>query len=906
MRSFFIFLFLVFFSIVNSFSQEFEIKGIILDATSKVPLEATTIHAESVNDSTLITYTIANQKGVFELKGNTKLKEVNVFFSFNGYRSLVKRVSLKPIVNLETIFLEEEVEELDGVVIIGERSPITIKKDTLEFNANSFKTRPDADVEDLLRKLPGVDINNDGAITINGKTVDKVLVGGKPFFGNDPKIALKNLTKEMVSKIQVLDTKTDLEEFTGKKSTSNNKTINIELQKDKNKGIYGRLFGGYGNNGRYQGTGIVNFFDNQKRLSVLGGANNLDMPGFSNNELSDMVSSYFGNSGDGLSESYDIGVNYVDNWGKGKDLSTNYFHTNESIDNQRKVERENILPDKRFFSTSDYNYHSDIKNRTGRAKLKFKIDSTTKLTVEPYYRYSNVESSAVDMSESAEANNQLVNSSMVQNSSRSNNSHFTNRISFLKRFRKKGSYFMFDFRNQNRENDAENYRESEYNIFGDNPTTTSQNEQINNLYSLSNWRVETEFRRSIAKNTYLNFNYVISTTKEETQKDVFDFNQNNNQFELFDEELSANFRIYRRTSRPLIRLNYEGDKLYASVTTSNLNVKLENQDILHDGNFEKTFSDINVNGRVKYELQKGQNISMRYNVRSGIPSINQLQIVPNVNNPLNVVVGNPNLDRAITKGTSVEYNNYDFKNKSSFYFSGDYNTTDNQVVGISTTDDNLLRKTTFTNVDGNTSASARTHFHKTMKKDSVTIRYGIGSGGSYRKFYNFTNGVKFSTNTLSFSPGVSFSYNYKELLDLESRYSLGLNNNSYSIETFDSENFMTHWASLRSTTYWPKNIILANDIRYSYNPSIAPGFEKGSLYWNVSMSLKMMQDNGILKLKVYDLLNEQINTRRVVAGDYIQSTRSLVLNQYFILGFTYKLNTLAANKHKKLKSNRRG
>ena len=170
-----------------SYSQDFIISGTVVDAISKTPLEASTIYAESIRDSVLISYTISDQKGKFELEGKTNLKEVKMYFTYNGYKSLAISVVLKSKVDLDQVQLEPQVEELEGVQVVAERIPIAIKKDTLEFNADSFKTKPDATVEDMLKQLPGVEVDTDGKITVNGKEVNQVLVNGQVFFSNDPK-----------------------------------------------------------------------------------------------------------------------------------------------------------------------------------------------------------------------------------------------------------------------------------------------------------------------------------------------------------------------------------------------------------------------------------------------------------------------------------------------------------------------------------------------------------------------------------------------------------------------------------------------------------------------------------------------------------------------------------------------
>ena len=218
------------------FAQEFEIKGKIVDKIDKTPLESATVYIESIKDTTLITYTISDKNGSFELATRTDSKEVNLFVTFNGFKTHKQKITLdKSVINVPEISMELATAELDAVQIVAIRAPITVKKDTLEFNADSFKARPDATVEDLIKKLPGVEVDSDGKIKVNGKEVNKILVNGKPFFGNDPNIATKNLTKEIVDKIQVTTTKSESEEFTGKKGTSEEQTINIELKKDQNK-----------------------------------------------------------------------------------------------------------------------------------------------------------------------------------------------------------------------------------------------------------------------------------------------------------------------------------------------------------------------------------------------------------------------------------------------------------------------------------------------------------------------------------------------------------------------------------------------------------------------------------------------------------------------------------------------
>lgn len=330
-------------------------------------MEAATVFVESVKDSSLITYIISDKFGVFDLKGRSQASKVNLYISFVGYRPYERELIIdgNRTLKLEYISLNGHIESLGDVVAQGRRAPVTIKKDTLEFNVASFKTKKEANVEDLLKELPGVEVDEQGNITVNGKPVNKILVNGKPFFGNDPTIATRNLTKEIVDKIQVTDTKTDSEFFNNEKGDDQNKTINITIDEEKNKGIFGRVAAGGGTDKRFEYAGLLNYFDNDLRRSALAGGNNINSPGFSFGEIQKMFgnASYISISsngslnfggrgfggGEGITNSRTAGVNYADNIGEKVEISSDYFYSASNSYEDKVRSRENILPDPRYF-----------------------------------------------------------------------------------------------------------------------------------------------------------------------------------------------------------------------------------------------------------------------------------------------------------------------------------------------------------------------------------------------------------------------------------------------------------------------------------------------------------------------------------------------------------------------------
>jgi len=354
----------LFFCFTFAISQNFvSVKGKIIDDKTKLPLESATVYLTSKKDSTVIDYTISGKNGNFQFTTRKSTQSVFLKVSFLGYQNFkLELPNITENKELGLISLSENGTSLDEVIVKGEAPPIRIKNDTLEFDAASFKVGADANVEKLLRQLPGVEISPEGKITVNGKEVNQILVNGKPFFGKDGKIATQNLPAEIIEKIQVVDTKTKEEEISGESASSEEKTINLTIQEDKNKGFFGKAMAGYGTEERYESSLLLNWFKGERKLSVLASANNINSVGFSMNEIFDNMgggrnsSVYYSDDGsfgingmtfggsNGITTSNLVGLNYVDKWFKKVDMSSNYFFTNAETDNVNRTSSTNLLP----------------------------------------------------------------------------------------------------------------------------------------------------------------------------------------------------------------------------------------------------------------------------------------------------------------------------------------------------------------------------------------------------------------------------------------------------------------------------------------------------------------------------------------------------------------------------------
>nr|WP_297788963.1 outer membrane beta-barrel protein [uncultured Allomuricauda sp.] len=898
----------LFFCFSSVFGQEFSVKGKIVDSATGSPIEAATIYAETLRDSSLITYTITNAQGVFSLEGKTAYKKARLAFSSNGYQSQSKEVTLEAVMQIGTIKMEEQVQQLEGIDLIGERVPITVKKDTLEFNADSFKTRPDATVEDVLKKLPGVEVASDGTITVNGKEVNQVLVNGQVFFSTDPKVATKTLSKDIISKIQITDTKTKEQEFVGEEGDGENKTINLTLKEDKNKGYMGRLSGGYGTDDRYQANGLVNYFNDTQRISVLGSSNNINNPGFSFDEIYEMVGNSRGRSvsfngnggftidnmsfgfGQGITTSSTLGASYADQE-KGKyRMDGNYFFAYSDSYNDEKIARENILPDGSFFTDTETNFVGTSNSNQGSANLEFDIDKTTRITIQPNLSVSNTNSTNSENTVSTDEDGNLINSNNSLQTSDGFRRNFRNRVEVMKKLDTIGGYVRVYFNNNNSVNDSESFINSQSNIFGDNPSEQELNQRTIIDNSNNSYEVGAAYRYKLNQDLYVDFRYGYENNEQKNERSVSNLDELSGNY-VYNSLLSSDFNFNVNKHVPEFRFGSNGKKFRFNIRARLEQIALDNEDFIQSTTFSKDYSKVLLGSFFNYNMGS-KRISANYFTRLNLPSVNQLQPVPNVSNPLNIIEGNPNLGPEVNHSIYLNYNNYNWKDRTGLFAYSGINFEQDKVVSITTTDENFIRTTTYQNVKGNYRGWMGVNYSKQIKKDSVyTVKFTVSPSVNINKQVGFTNGRRLEAKNFSFNPRVGVLFNYKEMVEIEPEYRLGINSTRYNLDNVEDIDFTTHNLAVKLTSYWPKNVVFGNDITYSYNGNLGDGFDKDAIFWNMSLGLQMFKKKATLKVLAFDLLNQNINTRRTTGQDFIQDFQGTVLKRYFMGSLTIKFDS---------------
>jgi hypothetical protein len=916
-KSFYLLCSLLFSSFV--FSQtSITLKGKVIDQTTKLPIESATVYLTSVKDSSVVDYTITNKLGFFSFKIKKSDKPISLKVSYISYQDFKEDLSsMQSDKDFGTIELKETVNALDEVVIKSEIPPIRIKKDTLEFNASSFKVGADANVEALLKQLPGVEITPEGKITVNGKEVNNILVNGKPFFGKDGKIATQNLPAEIIDKVQVVDTKTKAEEISGDAAGSDEKTINLTIQEDKNKGFFGKILGGYGSQDRYESSLLLNYFKGEQKISVLASSNNINSIGFSMDEIFDNMgggrntSIYvdddsgsfginnmsFGAGNRGITRSNMIGVNYQDKFFKKIDQSGSYYFTNAETENVNRTERINLLPQGKTFTNSTANTLNTNNGHNLNLDFEVKIDTLSTIYFNPRFQYSITKNRSsrnqITTNELFEELNRSVNNDFSDNE----NSNFEMDASYSKRFKKKNRGLSLNLESKITKND--NFlNTNSATLFADaTPDDIRNQNQFNN--GTNNFvKLEARFGEPLTDSLRLSLTSEVTLRKVTDQLATFDFNLGTNQYDDFNE-----FQSNQTGSRATTFFPSTGLIISKSKTNGRINFGPEFITFNANSNYLGVNTDRNKNyvfprvkGYISQTIGKSKSIYSFYDYGVELPQANQVLPVENLSNPLSTLIGNDELKPTQRHNLYFSFNNYDYQSRSGYYIYSGFNLSNNAVVSSTVFDANFKATTTFQNVDVTHNSYFGVNWNKSFKKEKRTLSFSSGINLNYSFEQGLTNAVLFESRGLQLNPRVNLTWSIDELITIAPSYRYTYFKTDYKNYVIDNANNFLHNAKLEITSYVPKHFVIGSDFNYTYNSNIAAGFKKDFYLWNVSLGYNFFKDQLLAKVKVYDVLNQNINNTRTITPTAIIDTENTVLQRYVMFSLTYKIEKFAGKK----------
>jgi hypothetical protein len=912
------FLFFLFCSL--SFGQStFTLKGKVIDETTSLPIESATVYLSNVKDSAVVDYTITNKFGLFDFKIKKINQPVYLKVSYVSYQDVkVDLTSIAADKDFGTLAMKVSVNALDEVVIKNEAPPIRIKKDTLEFNASSFKVRPDSNVESLLKQLPGVEIDADGKITVNGKEVNQILVNGKPFFDKDGKIALQNLPSDIINKVQVTDTKTTKEEKTGQAATSNNASINLTIDEKKNKGFFGKVMAGRGSDKRYESSGLANYFKNKTKLSVLASSNNINSTGFSMDEIFDNMGGgrsrsmwvngdgSFGINGrrfggnTGITRSNMVGINYSDQWAKKLEATGSYFFSNTNSENLNRTNQTNLLPSGNFTTNSTSKTSDERFGHNVNFELEYKIDSLTSIVIEPKYSKAKGTYKSSSSQTSRDNLDALLNESTSDNFSESESDNFGNALTFTKSFKRKGRFLSVSMTNENNKSNDENKIQSNTVFYqGTDPDDTRNQLGITNNIT-DNYRSEFEYSEPITDSLQIKIGTNVLLDKTIKKLNTFDYNAISDDYSNENDLLTMRTSSFTKTVTPRTGIEWNKSKFRINMNLGTNVIKFDNNSDYLDTktSLSKDYLLPYVSASFNYRFTKTKSIWLSYNYDYDMPSASQILPIEDLSNPLNTVIGNENIDLNKYHNIYFNYGNYDYATRSGYGVYSGGNFYDSQVVSSTTYDADRKRTTTYENVSGTSNYWFGFYLNKTIKKESNTYKFGVNINNNGNLSKGFTDGEMFSAKSFTMSPKVNFTYEYVELFTINPSYNYSFSKTDFTNYVVSSASNFTHKFNVQVTNYWPKNWIFGNDFGYTYNSNIADGFKKDFYLWNTSLSYSFFQKKLIAKVKVYDMLNQNLSATRTISPTSIRDEENNVLKRYVMFSLTYKLEKFGAKEKK--------
>ncbi len=910
------------------------VKGIAFDTISKQPVSAATITVLDKKDSSLVSFTMTGNDGKFELKnlanGNYRLMITHVNYHNSNIPFTISDNDKNK--ELGNVVMNDKNKVLAEVVVTNEAPPVTLINDTIQYNAGSFKTAPNASVEQLLKKLPGVKVEKDGTIKAQGETVQRVLVDGKEFFGNDPKLATKNLPADAIDKVQVYDKQSDQAQLTGFDDGNSEKTINLKLKKDKKKGMFGKVNAGVGNKERYEGKFNVNSFKGARQFSAIGMGNNTNTEGFSfmdiltfTGELSRMKNGMGGggnvsiniNSNDasamgmnggnrnsGINTAWGGGLNYNNIIGKKLDLQSNYFYNSFDPKSESHIQREYLLPSNYFYNQNSFSNNNSNNHRLN-LNLLYQLDSLNSIRVVPSFSYQKTNNRSQTDYQTLSAGKTLTNEGFSNTTNNNEGYTFRNDITWRKKFARKGRTFSLSLQTTLNESEGDGSISSITNFYNPNGSLLKKDtlNQLNTTRGdLKGVNARAVYTEPLWKRSLIELSAGKSTSKSTSQKITHDFNKQNGKYDQLNNTLSNDFEnTYGYTSAGL-RLRTQRKKFNYAVGVSWQQAELEGKIIsgTKDSLISKSFRNILPGARFQYSFTKFKSFSLSYNTSTNQPSMSQLQPVPDNSNPLNIRNGNPDLKQEFNHTVMAHLNMLSpYKNKNFFMF---FNMTATQNKIVNADSVNLqtgVRKTKPVNVNGVYNINSNISYSMPVRFLKGSIE--LGSGGGYarnRQLINTTSGT-LATNTIrtvTLGPDIRLDMNPTEKISVALGAGINYNKTKYSLQPALNTNYLSQEFTASFDWEMPKGFYFSTDLMYTINSQRAAGFNTKVPIWNASISKQMLKFNrGELKFSAKDLLNQNIGISRNTNNNYIEDSRVLTLQRFFLLSFTYSLSKTGLN-----------
>ena len=880
------------------------VTGSVVEQGSDTPIEQATVRLLNVKDSAMVRGVVSARNGSFTLK-NVKKGSYLLHITFIGYDPLYQPLQItgkKNPVNVGKLELSDGAIELGEAVVIGKAPEVTVRNDTVEYNADSYKVTEGSVLEDLLKKMPGVEVDSEGKITVNGKEVKKVMVDGKEFFSDDPKVASKNLPAKMIDKLQVLDKKSDMAQMTGFDDGEEETVINLTVKPGMKQGWFGNAYGGYGSKDRYEGNAMVNRFVNNDQITFMGGANNTNNMGFS--DLASTMFSGMGGgggrrggfgAGSGITSSGNAGLNFSKEFKPDKlTLGGNTRYSHSDNDARSKSDRQNILPgDSSSYDNSEAMSRTKSDNFGVDFRLEWKPDTMTQLIFRPSFSFSHSMNDNFSDATTLDNERDTVNTNKSSNYSESNGYNLNASIDFSRKLNNKGRVFSATLSGGNSDSYSDGMNRSDIVYF--NQTDALKNSIIDQRSRYDNkgfnYRAYVSWVEPIGHNNFIQATYSISQRKQEALKNVY--NQDaDGIYNVLDSAYSQSYRNNFISQRASLSFKSQRAKFNYTIGLNLDPSYSSSENFVGDTTLSKiTRKVVNLSpmAQFNYMFDKRTNLRIMYNGRTSQPSMTQLQPVADISDPTNITIGNPDLNPRYTNNVFIRFQQFTPEKQRAFMIMANGSYIINDIVSYTSYNQETgVKTTTYKNVNGNYSGNVRMMLNTPLKNKKFSIN--SMTMASFANSNGYINEEKITNRNLILSErgGIDFRSSY---LDLGVNGNIRYNATSNSLQKENNQNTFNYGAGGYTTIYLPLNFKIESDVNWSTNSGYGDGFKQNEVLWNASASKSFLKNNqGTLRFKIYDILQQRSNISRSITASYIQDSEYNTLGSYFMVHFIYRFS----------------
>ena len=909
---------LIFLGVSTQAQELATLSGKLIETDGATGLVGANVQLILVKDTTTHFITSTSTDGSFSFDNLTP-SFYKIKYSSIGYKSGEKLVRVKaPNTLLEPFIVAEEAEMLAEIEVKGKSLSVENRGDTTAILASGFKVNPDANAEDLIAKMPGMIVNGSG-VQAQGEQVQKVLVDGREFFANDPNIALKNIPAEIIDKIEVFDQQSEQSQFSGFDDGNTTKTINIVTKLENRNGQFGRVYAGANLDEQYNAGGNLNHFKDDMRLSIVGMSNNVNKQNFSSEDLLGVASSgsrrggrgggaggsaggesFLTNQANGISETHAYGLNYSDEWGDKIRVTGSYFFNLKDNLNNQLVNRENFVPGSSNQLYNEVNESNTInQNHRANLRLIYSINDYNTLIFVPSISWQKTKLNDILLGTTTTLEGANLNDIVNDYNSLSTGYNFSGNLTYMHRFEKRGRTVSLRLGANTSESFAEDNL-ANLTSFDSNVARNDTILQFGDSYSDgTSYSVNINYTEPLAERVQLQLGYRTDISDDDADIKTFDDTQVP---AVIDTILTNIFDSRYITNAPTVGLFARGEKLFARVALMYQWATLDSyQQFPQEGSVDRSFTRLLPMAMMRYRFSQDANFRIFYRSFTQKPSITQLQNVVDNTNPLYISIGNPTLDQSTSHMFNARYSSINTKRASSFFalasFTAidDYVTNSNFIVNQDTLINNeyLLRAggQISTPVNLNGYLNARLLFNYGLPLSFIKTNLNLNAGATYTKIPGLVNGVSNLSQNMAYNGTLALSSNISEKIDYTLLYDLTYNDVVNDLEsslsqdyTYQSVGFKINWS------FW-NDFVFRTQLSYQQYRGFTEGFNDEFTLWNMSLAKKFLKNKQAeVELRVYDLLDQNTAIARVNAESYIEETRTNILQQYFMLTFTYTIS----------------